>query len=169
MFFHIFLFELRYWLRQPIVYIFLLINALLVFGATSSDDITIGGSIGNVHKNAPYVVEFYFANLSLICLLMITAFFNSAAARDFSEKTSQIFFSTPLKKRDYLLGRFAGALVISIIPFLGVSLGSILGSMMPWLDADRVGPIFWTAHLEGLAVRLFSVSPRSRAVPCCRL
>ncbi|MEO0007493.1 MAG: hypothetical protein RJA20_1689 [Bacteroidota bacterium] len=152
MFFHIFLFELRYWLRQPIVYIFLLINALLVFGATSSDDITIGGSIGNVHKNAPYVVEFYFANLSLICLLMITAFFNSAAARDFSEKTSQIFFSTPLKKRDYLLGRFAGALVISIIPFLGVSLGSILGSMMPWLDADRVGPIFWTAHLEGLAV-----------------
>ncbi|MFN5237043.1 MAG: ABC transporter permease, partial [Bacteroidota bacterium] len=152
MFFHIFLFELRYWLRQPIAYIFLLINALLVFGATCSDDITIGGSTGNVHKNAPYVVEFFFANLTLICLLMITAFFNSAAARDFSEKTSQIFFTTPMKKRDYLLGRFAGALVISIIPFLGVSLGSILGSMMPWLDAERVGPTYWTAHLEGLSV-----------------
>lgn len=152
MFFHIFLFELRYWLRQPIVYIFFLINALLVFGATSSDDITIGGSTGNVHKNAPYVVEFFFANLTLICLLMITAFFNSAAARDFSEKTSQIFFTTPMKKRDYLLGRFAGALVISIIPFLGVSLGSILGSMMPWLDAERVGPTYWTAHLEGISV-----------------
>ncbi|MFM8486577.1 MAG: ABC transporter permease, partial [Bacteroidota bacterium] len=85
-------------------------------------------------------------------LLMITAFFNSAAARDFSEKTSQIFFTTPMKKRDYLLGRFAGAFVVSIIPFLGVTLGSILGSMMPWLDAGRVGPTYWTAHLEGLSV-----------------
>jgi hypothetical protein len=152
MFFQIFLFELRYWLRQPIVYIFFLINALLVFGATSSDDIIIGGSTGNVHKNAPYVVEFFFANLTLVCLLMITAFFNSAAARDFSEKTSQIFFTTPMKKRDYLLGRFAGALLVSIIPFLGVSLGSFLGSMMPWLDADRVGPTYWSAHVDGLLV-----------------
>ena len=152
MFFQIFLFELRYWLRQPIVYIFFLINTLLVFGATSSDDIVIGGSTGNVHKNAPYVVEFFFANLTLVCLLMITAFFNSAAARDFSEKTSQIFFTTPMKKRDYLLGRFAGALLVSIIPFLGVSFGSFLGSMMPWLDADRVGPTYWSAHVDGLLV-----------------
>jgi len=73
MFFQIFLFELRYWLRQPIVYIFFLINTLLVFGATSSDDIVIGGSTGNVHKNAPYVVEFFFANLTLVCLLRITS------------------------------------------------------------------------------------------------
>ena len=175
MFFHIFLFELRYWLRQPIAYIFLLINALLVFGATCSDDITIGGSTGNVHKNAPYVVEFFFANLTLICLLMITAFFNSAAARDFSEKTSQIFFTTPMKKRDYLLGRFAGALVISIIPFLGVSLGSILGSMMPGsmpngLDQRTGLPIwrdfpFLCCPTCFLPARSYSVSQHLRAVP----
>lgn len=61
MFFSIFRFELRYWLRQPIAYIFLLVNALLVFGATSSDDITIGGGVGNVFKNSPYVVENYYA------------------------------------------------------------------------------------------------------------
>lgn len=152
MFLHLFRFEIRYWLRQPIVYIFFLVNALLVFGATSSDDIIIGGGVGNVFKNAPYVVENYYALFSLLSLLMITTFFNSAAARDFNEKTNQILFATPLRKRDFLPARFFGALVISIIPFLGVSFGSLVGSMMPWMDAERVGPTYWSAHLNGLMV-----------------
>lgn len=152
MFWHLFRFELRYWLRQPIAYIFFLVNGLLVYGATVSDQITIGGGTGNVYKNAPYVVENYYALFSLICLLMVTAFFNSAAARDFNLKTSQILFSTPLHKRDFLLARFLGALVVSIIPFLGVSAGSLMGSLMPWQDADRIGPVHWSAHLHGLLV-----------------
>ena len=120
MFGHILKFELRYWLRQPMLYIFFFIIALMIFGASSSDSIVIGERVGNVHKNAPYVVENFYALISLFCLVMITAFLNSAAARDFSEKTAQIFFSTPIKKRDFLVGRFFGALIISIIPFLGV-------------------------------------------------
>ena len=152
MFRHLFFFEMRYWLRQPIAYIFFLVNALLVFGATVSDDITIGGSTGNVLKNAPYVVQSYFAFFSLLSLLMVTAFFNSAAARDFNQKTNQILFSTPLKKRDFLLARFTGALLISIIPFLGVSAGSLIGGLMPWMDPERLGPVYWQAHLNGLIV-----------------
>ena len=152
MFLQLFRFELRYWLRQPIAYIFFLVNALLVFGATSSDVITIGGGVGNVFKNSPYVVQNYFALFSLLSLLMITTFFNSAAARDFNEKTNQILFATPLQKRDFLLGRFFGALVVSIIPFLGVSFGSLIGSMMPWVDPELVGPTVWSAHLNGLLV-----------------
>ena len=133
-------------------YIFLFINALLIFGATSSDSVQVGGSIGNVHKNAPYVVENFYAVISIVSLLMVTAFLNVAAARDFSYNTHQIIFSTPLKKFDFLLGRFLGATVVSIIPFLGVSLGNIVGAFMPWLDASRVGPTYWDAHLKSLLV-----------------
>ncbi len=152
MFGHILKFELKYWLRQPMLYIFFFIIALMIFGASSSDSIVIGERVGNVHKNAPYVVENFYALISLFCLVMITAFLNSAAARDFSEKTAQIFFSTPIKKRDFLLGRFFGALIISIIPFLGVSLGNLIGVAMPWLDADKVGPTIWSGHLHGILV-----------------
>ena len=97
MFLKIFLFEIRYWLKQPMVYIFLFINALLIFGATSSDSVTVGGSVGNVNKNAPFVVENFYAVMSIISLLMVTAFLNVAAARDFSFNTHQIIFSTALK------------------------------------------------------------------------
>lgn len=57
MFFSLLTFEIRYWLRQPMVWVFLLINTLLLAWATASDDLTIGGSFGNIYKNAPYVIR----------------------------------------------------------------------------------------------------------------
>ncbi|MGB3075022.1 MAG: M1 family aminopeptidase [Chitinophagales bacterium] len=152
MFWNIFRFEIRYWLKQPMVFIFLFVNALLIFGATSSDSVQVGGSVGNVNKNAPFVVENFYAVMSIISLLMVTAFLNVAAARDFNFNTHQIIFSTPLKKISFLLGRFCGAVFVSIIPFLGVSVGNILGVLMPWVDPARVGPTFIDGHLMGLIV-----------------
>lgn len=143
-------FEIRYWLRQPMVYVFLLINALLVFFAVSMDNVTIGTSIGNVHKNAPFVVLNLYAFMSLITLLMVTAFTQATILRDFSQKTHEIIFTTPVKKVAYLMGRFFGACIVSIIPQLGISLGILVGAMMPWLDAERVGAVYWQAHLNGL-------------------
>jgi ABC-2 type transport system permease protein len=145
-------FEIRYWLRQPMVYIFLFVNALLVFGATSSDQITIGSSIGNVHKNAPYVIENFYAIFGILALLMVTAFLNSAAARDFSEKTYQLFFTKPIKKIDFLGGRYLGACLVAMLPFLGISIGNIIGVQMGWLEPERVGPTIWSGHLYGFLV-----------------
>jgi len=155
MIFKLIKFEVRYWLRQPMVYIFLLINALLIFGASSSDNITVGSGIGNVHKNAPFVIQNFYAIMSLISLLMVTAFLNFAASRDYSEKTNQIIFSTPLKKFDFIFGRYLGACIIAVIPFLGISLGNIIGSLMPWLDENRTGAFYLNAHIAG--VMMFSV------------
>ncbi|MFM7766441.1 MAG: M1 family aminopeptidase, partial [Bacteroidota bacterium] len=86
------------------------------------------------------------------CLLMITAFMNSAAARDYTEKTNQILFTTSVREKEFLLGRFSGALLISIIPYLGITLGSVIGSFMPWIEPERIGPNSWSAHFNGLMV-----------------
>lgn len=152
MFLQIFSFEIRYWLRQPMVYIFLFVNALLIFGATSSDSVTVGGSVGNVNKNAPFVVENFYAVMSIISLLMVTAFLNVAAARDFNYNTHQIIFTTPLKKVQFLLGRYFGAVTVAIIPFFGVTIGSIAGAMMPWIDPARIGPTSADGHFMGMLV-----------------
>ena len=52
-------------------------------GAVSSDSITIGGGVGSVHKNAPFVIQTYYGVMSLICLLMTTAFINASASASF--------------------------------------------------------------------------------------
>ena len=143
-----FLFEVRYWLRQPMVYIFLFINALLVFGAVSTENVNIGGGTGNVFKNAPFVAYQFYGVMSFIGLLMVTAFVNGTAIRDFTSNTAQIVFSTPVSKAGYLIGKFLGSTFVAALPLLGVTLGILVGSVMPWLDPIRVGPNLLLHHAQ---------------------
>ena len=152
MLWHIVRFEIRYWLRSWMLWIFLLIITAMIFGAVSTDQITVGDSLSNTYRNAPFVIENFYAMAGLLTLLMTTAFVNSAAARDFSYRTYEIIFSTPLRRRDYLAGRFLGATLVSMIPMLGVSLGVLLAKYMPWAEPDRWGPVDWRAHLDGILV-----------------
>lgn len=138
--------EIKNALKQPMVYIFFTLITLLVFGATVSDNITIGGSVGNVYRNAPFVITMFTSILSIFGLLMATAFFNNAALRDFNHGFHEILFSTPIGKFGFFFGRFSGALFLSTIPllgvFAGVILGSFLGPILGWVDADRFGSFY---------------------------
>ena len=139
MLWHIAWFEIRYWLRSWMLWIFTLIIAALFFGAVSTDHVTVGGALSNTYRNAPFVIENYYAIIGLLTLLMATAFVNSAASRDFSHNTYEIVFTTPLRRRDFLLGRFFGATLVSVIPMLGVSIGILLAKYMPWVEPERWG------------------------------
>ncbi len=139
--------ELRGELTRPMVYIFTFLFALICFGAVSSDSIIIGGSIGNIHKNAPHVVTSFVTTLTLFGLLFSAAFCNNAALRDYNNQFHEILFSTPLNRTGFFFGRFFGALILAIIPFIGIYLGMALGSVVApvagWVDADRFGPFYW--------------------------
>jgi len=146
MFKNFFLSELKYSLKQPMVYIFLGLMTLFTFGATVSDNIQIGGSVGNVYKNAPYIITIYTTIMTLFGLLIAAAFYNNAALRDYNNNFNEILFSTPLSKPGYFFGRFFAALVLATIPMLGVFLGVIIGSSLApifgWVDADRFGSFY---------------------------
>ena len=152
MLWHIAWFEIRYWLRSWMLWIFTLIIAALIFGAASTDHVTVGGALSNTYRNAPFVIENFYAMVGLLTLLMATAFVNSAALRDFSHNTYEMVFTTPLRRSDFLFGRFLGATLVSIIPMLGVSIGILLAKYMPWVEPERWGPVYWGAHLKGILV-----------------
>jgi ABC-2 type transport system permease protein len=153
MFSTFFKFELKAWLRSPMPWIFLFVFGLLCFGATISDDISIGGSFGSVKKNAPFVMQSWYSVFSILGLLLATAFMNSAALRDFDRNTSQIVFSKPVSKSGYYFGHFFGGLIASMIPMLGISLGVFVGgalnSVFNWIDVGRFGASGLTGHIEG--------------------
>lgn len=141
-------------IKRPMVWIFFLIITLLVTGAVASDNVVIGGSVGNVYKNAPHILTQYTVILILICLMMPAAFFNNAALRDYNHKFNEILFSTPIGKAGYYFGRFMGALVLSIIPFLGIFVGFFLGTQIALvtgsIDAERIGPLYPSAFFNNL-------------------
>jgi ABC-2 type transport system permease protein len=143
-----FLSELKYTLKQPMVYIFMFIFALLEFFATVSDNVQVGEAIGNVHRNSPYTITIHVTIFCVFGLLMAAAFFNNAALRDHNNGFNEILFTTPLSKPGYFFGRFFGALVVSTLPLLGVFIGMLLGTYMNsifgWMDVERFGSF----HLE---------------------
>ena len=125
---------------------FFLIVILLVFAANVTNDVSIGGSLGNVYRNAPHVITIYSIILSLNGLLFAAAFFNNSALRDHKNNFQDIIFSTPIDKFGYYLGKFFAALFLSTIPLTGVFFGIIIGSkiapLMGWIEADRFGPFY---------------------------
>ncbi len=152
MFSTFFSFELRSWLRAPLPWIFLFVFGLLTGLATASDNVQIGGSFGNVWKNAPFVAQNWYGVFSILSILLSVAFLNGAAVRDFENNTAQIVFSSPVSKAGYYFGHFGGALIASLIPFLGVSLGmwvvAGLNPIFEWLEPERLGPFEWQSHLH---------------------
>jgi ABC-type transport system involved in multi-copper enzyme maturation permease subunit len=134
------------------LWIFTLIIAAMIFGAVSTDQVQVGGALSNTYRNAPFVIENFYAIIGVLNLLFATAFVNSAATRDFSHNTYEIVFTTPLRRRDFLFGRFLGATLVSVIPMLGVSIGVLLAKYMPWVEPERWGPVYWGAHLKGILV-----------------
>lgn len=152
MFRHVLGFELRQQFSNPVFWVVAGIFALLAFGATSSDAVQVGGAVGNVLRNSPYVIVQIFGAFSSLSMLLIVIFIGGAALRDFDNRTAELFFTTPMRKRDYLLGRFGGGLVASIVIMLAVAAGALVGTLMPWIDPARLGPTSLAPYLWSLVV-----------------
>ncbi|HEY0681539.1 MAG TPA: M1 family aminopeptidase [Steroidobacter sp.] len=147
-----FRFELRYQLRSPLPWVIALVFALLAFAATTSSIITIGEGIGNVHRNAPYVILTFLDVFSTLGMFVAVALIAQPLLRDFELGTEELFFSKPVRKSNYLWGRFAAGFVMALIVMAITALGMILGSFMPWIDPQRLGPFSWQPYLWGFAV-----------------
>ncbi|MBN1163227.1 MAG: ABC transporter permease, partial [Candidatus Krumholzibacteriota bacterium] len=140
MFWKIFYFELKYHFRRPLLYIFGAIFFLMTFGAVSTDSIMLGGSIGNVFRNAPIVIINMLSVMSLFGLLFVTIFVAPAVNRDHDHGIQELFFSTPLTKGSYLWGRFAGSVLPIMLASLLSGAGIVAASLMPYQNPEHIAP-----------------------------
>jgi len=132
-------FEIRYQLRNPVFWVAAAIFFLIGFGLTASENVSVG-TPGAVHENAPFAIATATAVFSLFYLFVITAFVANAIVRDDASGFSPIVRATAVTGRQIVLGRFIGGLVIAWLGFLALPLGMAVGSMMPWVDPETVGP-----------------------------
>ena len=147
-----FKFELSTQLRQPLLWVCAVLFGALAFGATTTDAIQVGGAIGNVNRNAPLVVAKLLGAFSLMSMFVVTIFIAGSVLRDSEVGISDMLFATPMKKRDYLAGRFSAGLVACLFIFALIAAGMMLGPLMPWVDAQRVGPFPGGAYLWSIGV-----------------
>ncbi|MEM6700462.1 MAG: hypothetical protein AAF599_18805, partial [Bacteroidota bacterium] len=148
MFWEFFTFDFKNRFKQPMVYIFFIINFALILMAVLLDEVTVGRGMGNVNINSPYSIMQYAALMSLISVIVTTAFMNTSALRDYNHKYDQILFTTPLKKFGYLFGRFCSGVLTSLIPLLGVFLAIMIAPIFPAANADKIGAFQLAPYLN---------------------
>lgn len=132
-------FELRYQFRNPVFWVVAILFFLLTFGSVTLEQITIGGG-GNVHKNSPFAIAQTALILTLFYMFVTTAFVANVIVRDDESGFGPMVRSTRVTKFDYLMARFLGAFTAGALAFLSVPLAIWIGSFMPWVDSETLGP-----------------------------
>ena len=133
-------FEFRYQLRQPAFWVIAIVFGLLAFGAVASPNVSLGVA-GNVHKNAPFNLAASHIIFNVFFMLATTAIVANVIARDSQTGFGPLILSTRISKGAYLYGRFLGAFAAVALCYLSIALGTLLGTFMPWVDPETIGPL----------------------------
>lgn len=147
-------FELRYQLRSPLFMIGCALFFLFTFGSVVIDKIQIGAR-GNVNVNSPYALLQTTSIMGIFAIFIVTTFVANVVIRDGETGFAPILYATRMKKGPYLVGRFIGAMVAATLVMAFVPLAFMVGSAMPWLDPEKVGPFVLTHYLYALFVIAF--------------
>jgi len=144
-------FEVRYQLRSALFAIGFALFFLLGFVFVAWDQLRVEGS-GNVLMNGPYGIVIRVALLNVLGLFVFTAFMANVVIRDDETGFAPLIRATRITKLQYLLGRFLGAYVVALLVMASVPLGVLIGTLMPWLDAERIGATMPSYYLHAFGV-----------------
>ena len=88
-------------------------NAIVAFGS------------GKVWVNSPYAIAQTVAFLGMAALTIVAAVMGRAVQQDFEYRVEPFFFTAPISKREYLGGRFLGAVAVLVVILSSIPLGGI--------------------------------------------
>ena len=131
-------FEWRYFTRQPSFIVTSMVFFTMPFLAMSIENIQIGDT-GNLNYNSPHTIANFILILGVFSMFLCVNFVANSAIRNEQTKMLEIIASKPMPLFSYRLGRFFGAYLVSLTVFSLVPLGSYIGSLMPWIDSQRMG------------------------------
>jgi len=141
MFNKIFLFEIKYRLHRPAVYLYFLACLGFTFlsfaiGAMPLDEKQL--------INGTSALAFYVSIMSMMMMLVSSYIMGVPLYRDIEFNTKEYYLSYPITKAGYFWGRylssFSFVVIIDSAVLLGAYLGCKAGSSLGWLGAAHYGP-----------------------------
>ena len=141
----IFRFELRFQARRPTIWIYA--GVFLAGAAGIAANYHHQANAGGSHFDAPVAVAAAVVVATIAGLLMAAALTADAATRDAATRLEPLFFTTPIRRHEYLGGRFLAAfalyaLLLAIVP-LGLMLIARFG-----VAPELVGPFRPRTYLD---------------------
>ncbi|XRE44762.1 putative membrane protein [Tenacibaculum discolor] len=130
MWYEIFKFELKYRAKRPETYVFFVF--LFLFSIVGVDFVFQGVEIGMMKKNSPLIIAKTMGAITGIFMIMASMIMGVPILRDYQYNIEALLFTNPIKKRDYLVGRFLGSFTVLLIIFSGILFGMMVGEYLPW-------------------------------------
>ena len=143
----IFSYELKYQFRLISTHIYFGVILLFSYLATLGAGGTFTGvqvmftdASSKVFVNSPYYLHSMITAFGYIGIIFVAAIAARTINRDYENETYQWFYTLPLKKSSFVFGRFLASALIIVYIMSGSLIGSYLGAVMPFVDADKFGP-----------------------------
>jgi ABC-type transport system involved in multi-copper enzyme maturation permease subunit len=112
---------------------------------------TAGG--GAVFVNSPYAIAQQTVLTGLLWVLMAPAVAGSAASRDVQTRMHPLIYAAPIRKADYLGGRFLAAFVLNALILLAVPLGILAALFLPGgVEPEFLAPFRPAVYLSSYGV-----------------
>ena len=145
-------FEIRSLLRQPVLYMVLVV--LLAVGLLYPSLLAAGQGQGPglTQVNGPHQIAATFAFITLLTAIVPLILFSDIAHRDTDSGMHEIVRATAAPMWAVLLGRFLGVLGTVTLGFLLMAVAYEIGCIMPWIEAAFVGPARPLVHAKTFAV-----------------
>ncbi|MEH6436312.1 ABC transporter permease/M1 family aminopeptidase [Massilia sp. DD77] len=103
---------------------------------------------GRVMINAPRQIALTAALLGCFGVVVTAAVMGRSVQQDFEHQMHHFFFSAPIRKYHYVFGRFLGAFAVLAVIFSSIVLGAWLGTFIPGVAPDRLGPTSLAAFVQ---------------------
>lgn len=97
--------------------------------------------------NSPRSVLFTVSYLASVGVIVVAAMMGRSVQQDFEYDMHHFFFSAPIRKYQYMLGRFLGAWAVLAFVFSSIVFGALLGAYIPGVDPERIGPLVPAAYV----------------------
>ena len=146
MLYEIFKFEILFRIKRLDTYIYFIF--LFLFSIVGVDFIYGGIDLGEIKRNSPLIISKTMGALSGISMMITSLIMGVPILRDFEYEIESLIFVNPIKKRDYLIGRFLGSFVILILIFTALIFGNALGEMMPWRNQELLLPFSILTYIQ---------------------
>ncbi len=145
----------------------------LVFFALATLWIAIAGGLlqdgnisfgsGKIFVNSPFALAQTVSILGMFGVTVMAALMGRAVQQDAEYRMHHFFFTSPISKFDYLGGRFIGAFGVLLVVFASIGLGVFTATLLPGMDAERLGPNILANYLWPYALVLL---PNALLIGC---
>jgi ABC-2 type transport system permease protein len=146
MWYEIFKFEINYRIKRPETYIFFIF--LLLFSIVGVEFIFNGFDLGSIKMNAPIIIAKSMAAITGLLMIITSLIMGVPIIRDFEHNIESLMYVNPIKKADYLLGRFLGSFVVVLFAFSGMLLGFIIGEFTPLKSPEQLMPFRLLSYVQ---------------------